>query len=681
MKSSFTAIFRANSKMFRSFLFSVLFILCFATAQSTAAATITINNLSDTIANDGGCTLREAIVNANADNQSGSTDCAAGAGADTINISAAGTINLLTVLPDLTSDMTINGLGAANTTVRRDGAATTEFRVFTKTGGIAAISGMTIRDGIARGTNGATGGTAQGGGIYNSIGALTLTNVVITNNQAIGGNGSADVGGDSYGGGTYSLAALTITGSTVSNNTAIGGTGSTNGGAAVGGGTSNEDSGAVMIINTVISGNTATGGTGTTNGGIAVGGGLIGLGTVALTVNNSQVINNSVIGGSGTATSSGGGIHVNNSTVSLALNNSFVSGNSASDSAGAGFGGGIRNNGAATITDSTISGNTGINCGAINNTRTLHLLRSTVSGNTAAAGGGGFASGGIRSSGAAGVLNVTNSTISGNFANDGDGSNGGGIWNQGTATLTNATIANNSAAGANSASGVYRFNGTINVKNTIIAANVNNAATPDVFSTANAGSFVSQGYNLIGNVGAVPNFTQTGDHTGTNAAPLNPMLAALTNNASATQTHRLLTGSPAIDQGAAAIDPITNTAITTDQRGVPRPFDDPAIPNQSGGDGSDIGAFELQAAPTAASVSVSGRVLIGNRGLLNATVTLTDQNGNARAARTTPFGYFRFDNIETGQTYIVTVQAKRFQFAPQIVTVNEELTKLNFYSQ
>jgi hypothetical protein len=34
-------------------------------------------------------------------------------------------------------------------------------------------------------------------------------------------------------------------------------------------------------------------------------------------------------------------------------------------------------------------------------------------------------------------------------------------------------------------------------------------------------------------------------------------------------------------------------ALTTDQRGAPRPFDFSSITNAGGGDGSDIGAFEL----------------------------------------------------------------------------------------
>jgi Carboxypeptidase regulatory-like domain len=86
------------------------------------------------------------------------------------------------------------------------------------------------------------------------------------------------------------------------------------------------------------------------------------------------------------------------------------------------------------------------------------------------------------------------------------------------------------------------------------------------------------------------------------------------------------------------------------------------------------------AAPTAANVSVSGRVIAGNRGLTNAIVTMTDQNGVAHSTRTSSFGNYRFDNVEVGQTYVVSVRSKRFQFAPQVVNVVEELSEFNFYS-
>lgn len=84
-------------------------------------------------------------------------------------------------------------------------------------------------------------------------------------------------------------------------------------------------------------------------------------------------------------------------------------------------------------------------------------------------------------------------------------------------------------------------------------------------------------------------------------------------------------------------------------------------------------------APTAASVSVSGRVLTGaNRGLMNAVVYLTDATGETRAARTNPFGYYRFADIAAGQTVILTVVSKRYQFAPQVLSVTEQISDFDF---
>ncbi len=84
-------------------------------------------------------------------------------------------------------------------------------------------------------------------------------------------------------------------------------------------------------------------------------------------------------------------------------------------------------------------------------------------------------------------------------------------------------------------------------------------------------------------------------------------------------------------------------------------------------------------APTAATVSVSGRVLTPlGRGLTNATVIMTDASGNTRTARTSTFGYYRFDEVEAGQTYIFSVRSKRYRFAPRVVTITEDLTELDF---
>ena len=540
---------------------------------SAQAAMITVNSLSDALAGDGQCTLREAITNANADNQSGSTDCVAGAGADVINISVAGTINLLSVLPVITTVMTINGLGPTNTTVRRDSGAATEFHIFGKNGGNATFSGMTVRDGVARGVT-STGNTGGGGIVNEGLGTMTLSNVVVTNNQAIGTIANAGAVGNAFGGGIFNSAPLTIVDSTISGNSVTGGSGTSGiGGQGIGGGIFSLS--ALTITNSTFSGNSATGGTGTTDGGSAFGGGIFLTVSTNLTINNSSVAGNSVVGGNGTASGQGGGINCNSVDSSLSLNNSTVSGNTTSSNGGVGgAGGGIVNIGTANITGSTVS----------NNTATRPFNNS----------------GGIVSQG---TLNITNSTISGNVSSGNGSNNGGGIRNAGTGTTTlnNVTVTDNTAFGSGSASGVQRTDGTINVKNSIIAGNVSNSTLPDVTNsnTGNIGSgFVSQGYNLIGNVGAqISVFSQTGDQTGNSTTPLNPMLAVLANNGGATQTHKPLTGSPAIDKGAAAIDPITTTAVTNDQLGVSRPIDLPGIANAAGGNGSDIGAVEAQTVP------------------------------------------------------------------------------------
>lgn len=86
--------------------------------------------------------------------------------------------------------------------------------------------------------------------------------------------------------------------------------------------------------------------------------------------------------------------------------------------------------------------------------------------------------------------------------------------------------------------------------------------------------------------------------------------------------------------------------------------------------------------PTAASVSVSGRVLNGSgRGIAKAFVSLTDQNGNIQSGRTNSFGYYRFEDVQAGQTATLTVVSKQFHFAPQIINLNEEISQLNFVAE
>jgi CSLREA domain-containing protein len=76
------------------------------------AATITVTTDSDVVANNFECSLREAIINANNNDQSGSTDCLAGSGPDTIAFSIGfgeRTITLGSALPAITEQLTIDG--------------------------------------------------------------------------------------------------------------------------------------------------------------------------------------------------------------------------------------------------------------------------------------------------------------------------------------------------------------------------------------------------------------------------------------------------------------------------------------------------------------------------------------------------------------------------------------------
>lgn len=87
---------------------------------------------------------------------------------------------------------------------------------------------------------------------------------------------------------------------------------------------------------------------------------------------------------------------------------------------------------------------------------------------------------------------------------------------------------------------------------------------------------------------------------------------------------------------------------------------------------------------TAASVPVSGRVLSATgRGIPKARLTLTDRNGNARYAMTNPFGYYRFVDVQAGETYILSVSSKNRTFAQPTIVLNvgDQLSEVNFVSE
>ncbi len=103
---------------------------------------------------------------------------------------------------------------------------------------------------------------------------------------------------------------------------------------------------------------------------------------------------------------------------------------------------------------------------------------------------------------------------------------------------------------------------------------------------------------------------------------------------------------------------------------------------QNVGDSSEFSNPAQIVAPTAAAVEVSGRVLSGNfSGISNALVTLTDSNGNTLGTRTNSFGYYKFVEVNAGETYTVKVSHKRYRFAPQILSVDNTVWNFDLYSE
>lgn len=129
----------------------------------------TVNDHNDGVCNAADCTLREAIAAANAH-----------VGSDTIAFASGvtGTVQLASALPDLSSDINMEGPGADLLTVRRNSGS---FRIFSiGVGASVTLSGLTIANGFASGSFPAN----CGGGIYADHATLNLVGVAVLGNGA-----------------------------------------------------------------------------------------------------------------------------------------------------------------------------------------------------------------------------------------------------------------------------------------------------------------------------------------------------------------------------------------------------------------------------------------------------------------------------------------------------------------
>ena len=173
----------------------------------------------------------------------------------------------------------------------------------------------------------------------------------------------------------------------------------------------------------------------------------------------------------------------------------------------------------------------------------------------------------------AGIVTISGVTITG-----GNLAQGGGLSNGGTLTLTNSTVSGNTVSctasgGTNScgASGGGIFHDDEGAPPSLTATIVANQLAGGDCDTG-GDTITSNGFNLDsdGSCG----LSGAGDQS-----VVDPLLGPLQNNGGPTQTHALLTGSPAIDAVTSGCPP-----PATDQRGVTRPQ----------GTACDIGAYELE---------------------------------------------------------------------------------------
>jgi len=495
-----------------------------------------------------------------------------------------GTLTLTNTVT-ITNNVILDGSGVAATI----GGGNAVRLFYVVSGASLTISNLTLANGNCLVTTGPAGSTADGGGIYNDGGMVTLVDCTLANNAAQ----SAIVGGLGRGGaifnngGTLSLYQSLFTG-----NSAVGGG---NGGSAGFGGSDEglggaicNGSGTVMIAGCGIIQNTCRSVSELETAVSAMGGGLFQSSGV-VTITNSNFTLNQACGDNGNDSAPiyyspayGGAAASIGGT--LIIEHSHFANNQATGGAEA-CGGGVYCAAVCAVSDSAFSANQALGgcgfeaaypgCGGgIYNGGTLALNRCSFYANLAE--GGELGADGC----GAGIFNAaqlaaTNCTIALNSAvggpspppfgprTIGNGIGGGLFNNPGSACIClNLTIASNLCSGVVSGCQIANTNGTFVLHNSIIAYSGTNSNA--------RGPITDDGFNICSDGSAKLNGGSSLNNT-------DPLLGPLGNSGGPTLCMALVASSPAIDHADPADFP------GADQRGFMRPC----------GAGPDIGACEF----------------------------------------------------------------------------------------
>lgn len=530
------------------FFIATAFATTLALAGPAQAAVMNVDTDGDDIAEDGQCSVREAVINANNNDQSGSTDCPAGEEGpgvvDRIQFdSSLGTAFIILDRGgpgendamegdlDIHDDLTIVGNGKIDPDFP-DGSATFAETLLLGSGDRAidvpaTDVTVTIEELMIVGGS----DVDDGGGIHGSFASasMTLRNALVYDNHA-----------QARGGGIWWAGELILENSAVFANT-VAGTGSDN--VRGGGIASNGD---VTLVESVVFDNEAV-----TETGAARGGGLYIVGSESLTMTDTLIVGNSArTTGTDAALAAAAGAWI---SLPATVDRSGIIDNHAEGMVGASraSGGGLLVFEPTTITNSTIAGN-----------------RATSDTDSASRGG-------IGSNSSAVTLELNNVTVTTNSATSGDASRGtgGGIQRvAGSVTIGNSLVAGNT----DSNGGYPDCRGTIDSSDYNLVANNSGcgfvaAANDQVGDVEGGGTAIDPG-DVIDPAGPADNVG--GFHVGDGFVP--HLTVALTENSLA-----LDSADPNDPEGSGSCE-------TVDQRGASRPFD-------GDGDGTaicDIGAFE-----------------------------------------------------------------------------------------
>ena len=97
-----------------------------------------------------------------------------------------------------------------------------------------------------------------------------------------------------------------------------------------------------------------------------------------------------------------------------------------------------------------------------------------------------------------------------------------------------------------------------------------------------------------------------------------------------------------------------------------------------------IGSVPIPVGPTAATATVSGRIVTSlGRGVRGVRVTITGTNGEEpKTVLSGQFGYYSFPDMQVGRTYVIAASGKHYGFtqSAQVQTVLDDTPEINFYA-